>query len=484
MNLDSSTLNPTAPVTTDKQKRIRTSLERVVLQCLITLSIGIFFVFSQKLSIHDWRAANHIPASISLSHTWHHIAVIVLATIAVLAAPFSPMVAMSGCVLMANGFDRYSPQNMWNHYYGLNHTAALSVFVAGLIKIRTEKHQQTISKSYLHYFTLGYLVWICLTEVYHSFFSQDSPRFPLRTWMHALPAVAFVVILNRVRVKTWEIDFFAFVLAIPLCVRRYNLDENLFGNHDLPTYAVCAIPFLIFVSAHGGIFKRLLSGMLILAMVLMIIETNNRSGFVGLVFAVTGAMMGISWKLLPVIAATGPGFFLLLKTTKPTFFERFTDIFNNGPAAGTFYSRITIYTVGLSLQPITYLTGVGIGRFGSRVLDAQPELGSLNAHNTWLAVLTELGILGLIFYSLIMVTSISTAYKLAQQPNKIQRVIGLACFSAILGFCGFSIGMARDLFLPYYIIIGIAFSRYNNADSSTESASTASPARFKGEEVE
>lgn len=484
MNLDSSTLLPTAPLTTDKRTRIRTSLERLVLQFFITLSIGLFFVFSQKLTIHDWLVANHITTGMHLSHTWHHIAVLVLATLAVLAAPFSPMIAMSGCVLLANGFDRYSPQNIWNHYYGLNHTAALSVSMAGLIKLITEKHQQTSSKSCLHSFVLGYMVWICLTEAYHALFSQDFLRFPLRTWMHALPAVAFVVILNRVRVRTWEIDFFAFAMAIPLCVRRYCLDEHLLSNHDIPTYAVCAIPFLIFVSAHGWIFKRMLSSILIVAMVLMIIETNNRSGFIGLVFAVTGAMMGISWKLLPVIAVLGPSFFLFLKAIKPTFFERFSDILNNGPAAGTFYSRISIYTVGLSLPPISYLTGVGIGRFGSRLLDERPELGSLNAHNTWLAVLTELGVFGLVLYSFIMIFSIGTSYKLAQQSNKIQRGIGLACFSAILGFCGFSIGMARDLFLPYYIIIGIASSRYNDVRSWAESASAASPASFAGKQAE
>jgi hypothetical protein len=484
MNLDSSTLHTTVPLTTDKRKRIRSSLERVTLQFFITLSIGVFFVFSQKLTIHDWLVANHIPTSMLLSNTWHHIAVIVLAALAVLAAPFSPLVAMSGCVLMANGFDRYSPQNIWNHYYGLNHTAALSVFIACLIKLRTEKHQQISSSPYHHYFILGYLVWICFTEAYHALFNQDSLRFPLRTWIHALPAVAFVEILSRVRLRKWEIETFAFVMAIPLCVRRYGLGENLFGNHDVPTYAVCAIPFLILVAAHGWIFKRLLSSMLIVAMVLMIIETNNRSGFIGLVFAVTGALMGISWKFLPAIAALVPGFFLFLKAVKPTFFERFSDILNNGPAADTVYSRITIYTVGLSLQPISYLAGVGIGRFGSKLLDARPELGSLNAHNTWLAVLTELGALGLVFYSLIMVNSIGISYKLAQQSDKTQRVIGLACFSAILGFCGFSIGMARDLFLPYYIIIGIAFSRYNNTVSSTEFASTALPAGFAGKEIE
>jgi hypothetical protein len=44
--------------------------------------------------------------------------------------------------------------------------------------------------------------------------------------------------------------------------------------------------------------------------------------------------------------------------------------------------------------------------------------------------------------------------------------------------------MARDLFLPYYIIIGIAFSRYNNTVSSTEFVSTALPAGFAGKEIE
>ena len=434
----------------------------IALQLLIIGLAGAMLVFSQKTTPEDWLSQNDLSKDLKLLATPYCLLIASVALLTTLIASISPLLAMSGCVILVNSFDRYSVENMWNHYYGVNHLAALSVLVGSFSAIKKmggEANQYTRRTTW---FLVAYMLWICANEASHLFIANSGPSFCLRTWFHAFTAIAFVMILLNSKIEPYEIDLFAFALAIPLCYRRFCLGESLYLNHDFPSYAVCSIPMLIFVSSHGWILKRLSSMMTAMALVYMILETDNRGGFVGLLFSIAGLLLGLSWKIAPAVVFLMPFLMFLLHSIKPSFFKRFTDILHNGPAAGSFFSRFAIYSIAFSLPPITYVFGVGLGRFGKKVVEKKPELGAINAHNSWISALTELGILGLVFFSLLLTIATVASYQLTGKKEHLQRIIGLACLSAIFGYCGISLAIARDLFLPFYIISGIALSKLLN----------------------
>jgi O-antigen ligase len=219
-----------------------------------------------------------------------------------------------------------------------------------------------------------------------------------------------------------------------------------------------AIPFLIVSSTRGHIFKRLFSVLLALFTVYIILETENRGGFVGISFSIIGLLLCYSWRFLPAIGFIAPVLLWLLYKTKPSYFERFADIISNGPASETFFSRFTVYGIALSLPLSTYTIGTGIGRFNTGFVSENPNLSQINAHNGWLSMLVELGMPGLAFYLLLMVCAFRHAFQVAKRGSNPYRWIGFACVCAIFGYTGLNLSIARDLFLPFYIVAGISLN--------------------------
>jgi len=300
------------------------------------------------------------------------------------------------------------------------------------------------------------------------FLNSDRP-FPFRTWLHALTALLTVTILLQVHLRVWEIDCFTFSMAIPLCLRVFYLGENLHLNHDLPTYAVIAIPFLVATTFSGHILKRVFASILVIIMIYLVLETENRGALVGVFLSIIGVLICFSWKLIPVTAMGLAGLLSFVKYVKPSYFQRFADILNNGPASESFYSRFTIFSIALSLPATTYAMGTGIGRFNTGVVAGNPNLNNINAHNSWISVLVELGILGLLSYLALMILALRAAYEVAKKGKRPLNMIGFASLSAVFGYCGLSLSIARDLFLPYYIVSAIAINlaQFNCQESTT-----------------
>lgn len=462
--------------TTSKTPKLRTysNLARtVLLRSLTLLTLFIAYNFLQNMSFEEWLTLHDINKEIQFKIDFYFSAVLIIVFTCVISAPASPLIAMGGCAVLVTSFDRYSTQNTFIHYCGLHHVAALSVILACLNNIRIGLRRAFRGGNFYMTVCFSYLSWICLVETYHVFLKQSVLPFYMKTWIHASIAILFTIILSNTIIRKRDIDFLAFTLAVPLSCRRIILNENLVLNHDIPVYAVCSIPLLVFAMTHGWLYKRMMAAIILLATVYLIIETDNRGALVGVAFAISGALIGASWKSILAIIFILPTLAILLKIGKPSYFKRFTDIINNGPAAQSFFSRFEIYSIALSLPPITYIFGVGLGRFGAEVLEKNPELGRINAHNSWISVLTELGVVGLLLYSLLIFCGIHASYRLARHRKKFPRFVGISCLSCICGYCGCSLSIARDLFLPFFLIVGVVFNMTSllQCDSSAEEVS-------------
>ena len=444
---------------TDQTRQVRSELARnLVFQFLIVLSLFMIVLWPKSTSFETWLAQSGLHAKPEATFTGYYIAVVIASLLLAIMTPFSSLLGILGCLILVNSFDRYSSENIWNQYAQLNHYLALSVLI-GVFLANRKKSFKTLWKLPFEFWAVtSFMVWVCVSEIYHVIPENSTRSFPLRTWSHALTSLAVIPILLPNKLKIWEIDCFAFSLAIPLCLRRFYLGENLYLNHDIPTFAVMAIPFLVFGSIHGQIFKRLSAAILALLTFYLILETENRGGFVGIAFSFVGVLICFSWKTLPAILFIAPGLLWLLNQLKPSYFERFADIVGNGPASETFFSRFTVYGISLSLPLSTYAIGTGLGRFNTGFVSENPNLSQINAHNGWLSMLVELGIPGLAFYLLLMVCAFRHAFQVAKRGSNPYRWIGFACVCAIFGYTGLNLSIARDLFLPFYIVAGFSLN--------------------------
>lgn len=454
----------------DQPSRSATELSRnIALQLLVMFALGIVFLWPNENSFREWLSQSRFSVNTLVTFTWYHTSVLLISIAATLVTPISPLLGLLGSVILSNAFDRYSPENIWNHYHQINHWLALSSLIGTILKVGKDGAGKFIKRSPVFLLLIASIAWVCTSEFYHVVILNSDRSFTFRTWLHALTALLTVAILLQSRLRVWEIDCFTFCMAIPLCLRRFYLGENLYLNHDLPPFAVMAIPFLVVTTFNGHILKRVFASTLAITMAYLIIETENRGGLVGASFAIIGVLILTSWKIIPITALVLPGFFYLVKLLKPSYIQRFVDITTNGAASGTFYSRFTIFSIALSLPATTYAIGTGIGRFSTGIGANNPNLHKTNAHNSWISILVELGLIGLLFYLVLMILGIRAAYHVAKKGRAPFHWIGLASLSAIFGYCGISLSIARDLFLPYYIVLGIAINFYQyDCDKSTD----------------
>lgn len=138
-------------------------------------------------------------------------------------------------------------------------------------------------------------------------------------------------------------------------------------------YLPAGILGIILTASRGG-FVTALVGLLIIPLTLRYLGRGSRFG-VAVFIVLAGSLL---YSLVP------PGNFERLSQTSSEITE------------GNVSNRSQIWAAGLRLYPESPIVGTGTGSFATAVL---PILGySMPAHNAWLLVLVEMGIIGFVLY--------------------------------------------------------------------------------------
>ncbi len=138
-------------------------------------------------------------------------------------------------------------------------------------------------------------------------------------------------------------------------------------------YLPAGILCIILTASRGG-FVTAVVGLLIIPMTFPYLKRGSRIG-VAVFVVLAGTLL---YSLIP------PGNFARLSQTSDEI------------SAGNVSNRSQIWAAGLRLYPESPIVGTGTGSFATAVL---PILGySMPAHNAWLLVLVEMGIIGFVLY--------------------------------------------------------------------------------------
>ncbi len=138
-------------------------------------------------------------------------------------------------------------------------------------------------------------------------------------------------------------------------------------------YLPAGILGVILTASRGG-FVTAVVGLLIIPMTFPYLKRGSRIG-VAVFVVLAGTLL---YSLIP------PGNFARLSQTSDEI------------SSGNVSNRSQIWAAGLRLYPESPIVGTGTGSFATAVL---PILGySMPAHNAWLLVLVEMGIIGFVLY--------------------------------------------------------------------------------------
>jgi O-antigen ligase len=185
-----------------------------------------------------------------------------------------------------------------------------------------------------------------------------------------------------------------------------------YDPNDLALLFVVALPFAFFMLKGSGAITRLLLISAIALILLGIVSTGSRGGFLALL-AVGGLILLRSSRQARkyALVTVGVGVVLFVFAAPPAYWERIGTILNyeedyNMTDKG---GRMMIWQTGLDMIIARPLTGVGISSFPIAHVKFSPYKLMASPHNTIIQITAELGIGGLILFTLIVFSSLRVA---------------------------------------------------------------------------
>lgn len=169
-------------------------------------------------------------------------------------------------------------------------------------------------------------------------------------------------------------------------------------------YYLYLLPKSTFLTKRSTFPVRLLVAILILFAAIAVFLTGSRSGTITLASAVFAAMLVHGLKSKVIASWTVFGVVLIYSAKQivpPDLVARLL----SGTEASTFLLRKTAWSEGISVWASTPLTGIGYGCYS--LVTAK----GLVAHNTFVSVLVETGLIGLAILLLFLFLAIYAAFK-------------------------------------------------------------------------
>ena len=239
------------------------------------------------------------------------------------------------------------------------------------------------------------------------------------------------------------------IQGIPFVKGRVFVTETYDAN-DLAMVMIVAFPFAVFWFLGRKGLRRLIFGGLTALIVMTIILTASRGGFLGFL----GVSLGILLKArrilkkafvpLIIIAILGSGIFLFY--AKSAFLEQMSTLLTVEQDYNvTDYSgRIAIWKRGLKMMAENPILGVGISGFITAEGLSHKDIGGrwANAHNSFIQMGAELGVVGLILFCYIIWTSLRGMKKVLNSVSQEKKayLILTTLYAIQCSWIGYAIG--------------------------------------------
>jgi len=236
-----------------------------------------------------------------------------------------------------------------------------------------------------------------------------------------------------------------------------NISIRVFSSFENPNlyaeYLIMVIPLTFARLISVGKRKKILYAIVVMTLLMSLILTFSRGGWLGLVFSIGLFVLLLKkeWiiRLIPV------GFIGLLFLPS-SIMMRIKSIGNLSDSSN-FY-RLQIWENSIDIIKDFFVTGVGLGFESFRSISSLyiKDFSPYHAHNTYLELMIEIGVLGLFLFIWLL-------YKLLKdvrsQKNSKDKIYTVALFSSIAGL--FVHGVAEHILynpkiiFQFWLIIGL-----------------------------
>jgi len=274
-------------------------------------------------------------------------------------------------------------------------------------------------------------------------------------------------------------------VGIPILASQVDtsIDSNLVGRvystiGNANNYAELLVMFLPFFAAAflnaKKISHRAMYALMVIPCLISLLLTYSRSSWIGLVVAIGMFVLLKEWRLIPVFGLIGLAIFPFLPVT---ITRRIMTIFSGDSSTNM---RFTIWKQTFPLIKDYWATGIGLGPdvFIGMMKNYPTTQKAVHAHNIFIQILIETGILGLVSFialkvhlfkqtvTVVLNKKIDMAYK-----NHI-----IAAISSIFGLLVVAlveyIWHEHRIMLIYWLMVGLLMASLRNANEAFRSSSS------------
>jgi O-antigen ligase len=221
--------------------------------------------------------------------------------------------------------------------------------------------------------------------------------------------------------------------------------SGTYDPNDLAYIMNCFIPLAYFFSKTGGKLNKVCCYMLLGLMVVTVINTASRGGFIGLASVFAIILLKEKQHKLKILVLSAFVGLIAMSFAGPEYWQRMGTIFDQNDynyEAGT--GRIELWKRGVGMMIDNPIIGAGIGQY--RVAEGLQHLGKSGwkwstAHNSYLQIGVDLAFPGLIVYLLMIAKSVAVARKLQTSPGPFDSTPFLVATASGLevGFYGYCV---------------------------------------------
>lgn len=331
----------------------------------------------------------------------------------------------------------------------------------------------------------GLILLLMVISVPASLYPGLSVRFLLRDHLKTLLMVALIVVSVR---SFADVERYAAAhvgggaLYALLSLTRFEVGESgrlgelaYYDSNDLGMLLVSTLPLIVYFLRKGARWQMRLFALGVTALYVMaIVRTGSRGAFIGLV--AVGGFLLLAFRALPVRVRVGwmAAAALLLAVVAQ---ERYWELMNTllHPTQDYNWSgqadegRMEVWKRGLGYMARRPLTGVGVRNFPvaegtiSPIADRQKRGIGLKwsaAHNSFVEIGAELGVLGLVGFVAMLWAAYRTLRRIRRQSTGDPRAQGQgamaeALIASLVGFLVPAVFLSQAYSIYLYSLLGL-----------------------------
>ena len=236
------------------------------------------------------------------------------------------------------------------------------------------------------------------------------------------------------------------------------IDPNLFAG-----YLVILIPLALAAGlASRWRWAPLLAGFAIVLLGAALIATLSRGGWLGFLVGIATMAVLLPGRRRLVLGVAGGAVLILLIGLIGPVADRLGSSSGASPLE-TFLDRVPIWSVAISIFIQHPIFGIGVNNFGNYIGAFDPTLDVNQAHDLFLNILVERGLLGITAFAILLVALFRTLLLSVQlAPNSRYRVLAVgvtASFAAFLADSLFDVAYYDyKILLLFWLLAGVAAS--------------------------